>query len=256
MKKLLTIFIFTCFAFQFVDAAHYFNQYAKPDEYYNVGKVSLVRVKADHNMGTTLENEDRFWFDILINEDIKSFKITIRAMDGTNDADKREYSWSSSSLPKGVLKTYYCGNFPTYVDNVKITIEYYDSNNIAYQHEFYVYSTGDNNQGSGTFAVADSIPDNKRYSDGTGVWDSNEGVGGLGNNLIKFVKVPYNFFKWLFGKNTQIMLMISFLVMFVSVFVGLRLPPAVAWVMFIPFGVGLYWFSTTILEGFNIISMG
>lgn len=252
MKKQFAALFLFCFSLQFVDCAHYFNADKRSSGYHEQGHFTLAHVQADRSMGDT-ENEDRFYFFYFFTVPVDRVNIDFIALDGTNDHDRREYSFSFSSLSKYQTVNSYCGNFPTYVDNLYVNVEYY-YNGTKYSEDFYIYSLGKPDQGSGIFEVTtSSIPDEYVDSDGNGVWDSESGLGGVGTSLIKFVKAPYNFLKWLFTGNTQIMLVFSFIIMFLSVFVGLRLPADFAMVMLIPFFIGFAMFLGIVVEGINAL---
>lgn len=254
MKKHLAAMFLFCFSLQFVDCAHYFNKNSQSSLFVTDGAISLVHVHADRSMGVKPDEEDRFWISFLAISDVTNVVVKAKALDGTNDGDTRDYTFTYRSLSQGKITGLYMGNLPTYVDNMFISISYVDSIGIERTSTFYIYSLDKGNQGTGIFAVStESIPEEYVRTDGTGAWDSESGLGGFGSSLIDFVKAPYNFLKWLLFSNTQVMLLFSFLIMFLSVFVGLRLPPSIAMVMLIPFFVGLSMFMGTILEGINAI---
>lgn len=257
MKKLFVVFFCLFFFLPYANAAHYFNRNAQQSGYHTDRVFSLVYIKAEREKGTELlgsetlsEKEDRFWIKFKFTENVENVEIEIKALDGTNDNDRREYTIKYSSIPKDRLKEIYCGNLPTHVDNLLITVKYYQ-NELYFELTIYVYSFGEPDKDSGTFKTdSDGIPDQYKDSDGNGAWDSNKGFGKVGSPLLKFVSGPYNFLKWLTDIDTLIALALGFITLKIG-FICLIYTRSFGFIILI--FVGGLLIAGTIIEGFTSI---
>jgi len=252
MKKSYLFLICLFVSLQFVDAAHYFNKERRVSGYHTQSHFSLVYIKADRSMGT-IDNEDRFEIHYMFTSNVNNVEIVYEAMDGTNDLDTRKYTKRYSSIASNKLQTVTLGNLPTYVDNFIIKVVYYVGETY-HEETIYVYSLGEPDKGSGTFAASeDGVPQQYIDSDGNGAWDSNSGIGKIGSPLLKMVAAPYNLIKWLTDKNTIISLMISGVIVWISVMLFIRLPSGIAYIMILPLLIGLNMFLGTVFEALDVI---
>lgn len=247
MKK-FTLLLLICLILPTAQAAHYFNIDQSGANYYTVDEFSLVYVKSDKDMGT-LEKEDRFWFTYMFLESVTNVKISYLAIDGCNDNDDRERTFSHSSLAKNTLKTDYLGNMPTHTDNVEITITYSTNSSTDNEIVFYLYTLGDADLSGGphVFAAGSSVPDAYKDSDGAGFWDSDD----FDNPLFKYVLLPYNIVRWFTDWNNSLSMLFSLIMVLFLSFVIIKVPGAVGWILMIPLLQFLMIFVGTI---FTLIS--
>jgi hypothetical protein len=258
MKKLIPILILLL-SCVYVESASYFNEHQTPSNFVQVDHFVLREVRAhraindNYDFGVN-EEEDHWKIYFHFTASVSDVKISLKAIDGTNDHDTREYSYSKSSLIGNTVYSIEHQDFPTYVDNMEVTISYTHSNE-EYSNTIYIYTEGEPDQGSEPLAVTTTeIPEAYRDSDGNGVWDSEDGIGGKLNVILQAVKTPFNFLMWLTSASTQVGLLFAFIIMFLSFWAMMRVPVAISGWLFIPFLVGLYFFISVILEGVGVIT--
>jgi len=246
MKKiifLLSLFLF----FPITHAASYFNEDYNEDDYHYENHFIVRKVKADRAMGT-FDDEDWWKIHYSFDVDVTNFEMRWEALDGTNDRDSRTYVDKRDDRNADDHYNIEHKNFPTYVDNMKITVKY-TYNNVIYEDTFFIYSLGKSDQGSVDLAI-----------NTTGIaedYQDTDGSGALGNapknpvdTVLSMVKAPYNFMKWAFGTNTQIMFVFSFVLIYVATMMLIKFQSAAAELgAVILLILGIMLFASLVLEG-------
>lgn len=262
MKKALavTIFLFV-FCFPNVFAASRYNEPGEDaSKYVQMGHFYLREVRADRSMGTW-ENEDRWkiWYHFSV--DVTNVEIKWHAIDGTNDHDRRDYTDKRKEREANKEYDIRHGNFPTYVDNMRIDV-YYDYGGERHHYQCVIYTVGGADKGSQPLEVrvvdlaagetADStIPDESKDKDGDGALSS---VKSPMDDILSMVKAPYNFLKWMADANTFFMLLFGFGMVYVSSVLLMKFDSAGAEIgALVTLMVGLIMLIGTILGGINAL---
>ena len=222
-----------CICVPSVHAAHHYNDNDLVANEVTMRHYVLEEVQADraglYGPAGDTEREDKWQIWAHFTVDVTNIIMYWESLDGVSEVDSDVYTdkWDDKSANVEFSKTH--DNFPTYVDNMMITITYSYGDD-TYTIVYAIYSTTavdlGGAQGDGSLAInytagvtnaSQLIPDDYKDTDGSGFWSN------VGNtftdpmdSVIDMIRAPYKLLRWATLASTILAFFVSGIIIYAS----------------------------------------